>query len=64
MTGWYTCSIDKIDAIIVLGVSPAGWTTRDVAVLHHVGDLEPSRDLVDTMLGWSSLWALRYIVLS
>ena len=59
-----TGSINQIDAIIVLGVPPAGGTARDVAVLHHVGDLEASSDLMDTVLCWSSLWALRYIVLS
>ena len=59
-----TCSINKIDAIVVLGVPPACWTTRDVAVLHHVGHLEVSRDLVDTVLGRASLGTLRYVVLS
>ena len=59
-----TGSINQIDAIIVLGVPPAGGTTRDVAVLHHVGDLEASCDLVDTFLCWSSLRTLSYIVLA
>ena len=59
-----TSSIDKIDPVIVLGVSPAGGTAGHVAVLLHVGDLEVGGDLVDTVLGRSPFRALGNVVLS
>ena len=59
-----TCSVDKIDAVIVLCVSPARWTAGHVTVLHHVGHLEVGGDLVDAVLGRSPFRALCDVVLS
>ena len=59
-----TGSINQIDAIIVLGVPPAGGAGGDVAVLHHVGHLEVSGDLVDTVLSRGSFLALSHVILS
>ena len=59
-----TCSVDKIDAVIVLCVSPASRTAGHVTVLQHVGHLEVGGDLVDAVLGRSPFRALGNVVLS
>ena len=57
-------SVDQVDAIVVLGVSPTIRIGPHIAILHHIGNLEVGGDLMHAVLCWSARVALRNVVLS